>query len=99
MNIGKFLRDLRARDISIYLDGETLRFRAPAGALTTTLRDLVSRHRGEIICQLRDAPSPEMGRRKCTICIPDNWRDEQSRNGRIRTTCRACGRFIGYRPV
>ena len=101
MNIGKLLDELRARDISLSFDGEKLRYRAPAGALTTTLREAIAQSREEIICRMRhySASSTSSEQNKCTICIPDNWQDEQPRNGRIRTACRICGKFIGYRPV
>lgn len=92
------LKDLRIalarRKVELYLDGDQLRYRAPEGALTSELRDAIRAHRLEIIEQLRDAATG-----RCGICDWRDWRDAPPQDGRIRTTCGKCGRFIGYRPV
>lgn len=30
---------------------------------------------------------------------PKNWIDEPPKNGMIRTHCKVCGEFVGYRPA
>jgi hypothetical protein len=98
VTLDQLLDALQTRDIDLYLDGPRLRYRAPRGALTPELRSAIGCHRSEIIYRLGQIP-PDTSRKRCQICIPNNWRDDAPRNGRIRTTCRVCGRFIGYRPA
>jgi hypothetical protein len=31
--------------------------------------------------------------------LTENWVDEPAKAGKIRTHCKICGDFIGYRPV
>jgi len=88
--------ELAARNVALFLDGDRLRFRAPAGAITAELRAAIQASRDAVIAhlQMRPASAPQ-----CVSCDARDWIDEPSANGRIRTHCRRCGRFIGYRPV
>lgn len=47
----------------------------------------------EKIWQLKDKPLDH------SHCDRGNWIDEPRINARIRTKCRMCGRFLGYRPA
>ncbi len=84
--------------VELYLDGDQLRFRAPAGALTPELRNEIAAHRPTIIEHLRKGTNTT-ATASCGRCDWRNWRDDPPEDGRIRTTCGKCGRFIGYRPV
>jgi thioesterase domain-containing protein len=57
MKVLDFLVTLRERDIQISADGERLRCNAPAGALTSELRDELRRRKTEILQFLRSAES------------------------------------------
>jgi hypothetical protein len=92
------LRRLAERNVKLYLEGDRLRFRAPAGALTDDLRANITDHRTEIISLLRPRPVLAAGER-CVTCDRRGWVDEPPVAGRIRTHCGSCGRFIGYRPT
>jgi hypothetical protein len=92
------LRTLGDRAVELYVDGDRLRFRAPKGALTPESRDGIAANRSVIIERLRKAAATTAGDR-CVNCNWRNWRDDPPKDGRIRTTCGKCGRFIGYRPV
>jgi len=101
MTVDALLADLSGRGIVLFVEADRLRFRAPAGALTPELSAVISENRGAIIERLRAstplAASPL--RQRCQICDRKNWVDDPPHDGRIRTTCRLCGSFIGFRPV
>jgi hypothetical protein len=96
--VENLLRTLADRAVELYLDGDRLRFRAPAGALTPELREEIAAHRPTIIERLQKA-STNVAVSRCRICYSRNWRDDPPKDGRIRTMCGKCGRFIGYRPL
>ena len=94
MIVDDLLRILADRDVELYLDGDRLRFRAPAGALTPSFAATL-RHRrwpSSSNCGWRRRLATAAGR--CAICDWRNWRDAPPRDGRVRTTCGKCGRFI-----
>lgn len=99
MIVGDLLRSLAERAVELYLDGERLCFRAPVGALTPELRDSIGAHRLAIIERLRMAATTDSANLRCKTCDRRSWRDDPPKDGRVRTTCGKCGRFIGYRPV
>lgn len=96
MSIDDLLTCLADRGVQLYLDGERLRFKAPVGALTPVLRDGIATHRTTIIGRLKSGSGVSP---RCSYCDWRSWIDEPPKDGRIRTTCGRCGRFIGYRPV
>lgn len=87
------------RGVQLYLDGDRLRFKAPVGAMTSSLRDEITTQRITIIERLKSRPLVRGVPQRCTYCDWRDWVDEPPKDGRIRTTCGKCGRFIGYRPV
>jgi hypothetical protein len=99
MTVAELFRCLADRRVELYLDGDRLRYRAPEGALTPDLRDKISAQRSAIIDHLRAATATDVVGTRCTICDRHHWVDAPPQDGRIRTTCGKCGRFIGYRPV
>ncbi len=99
MSTDDLLRRLADRSVTLFLDGDSLRFRAKAGTLTPELRDEVAACRMAIIEHLRMRATCAAVPHHCGYCDWRDWRDEPPRDGRIRTTCGRCGRFIGYRPT
>ena len=99
MSIDQLLTALAQHDVKLFLEGNRLRYRSPAGAFTPELRAAIGEHREEVIRRLaRGGTSPNNGVAKCVFCDWRNWVDDPPRGGSIRTKCRLCGRFIGYRP-
>jgi len=99
MTLDQLLADLNQNQIEVFLDGDGLRYRAPAGALTVDMRVAIGKHRVAIIERLRgNSPTKPPCSGKCIACSPKNWIDEPAKDGRIRTVCGQCGHFIGYRP-
>jgi hypothetical protein len=95
----ELLNVLGDRYVRLYLDRGRLRYRAPRGTLTTELRNAIGIRRPEIIQRLRARPV-EMPVQRCRpTCNHQYWADELPKEGRIRTHCGNCGRFIGYRPA
>ena len=99
MTVDELLRCLVGRAVELYLDGDRLRYRAPEGALTAELRSEIAVQRPAIIDHLRAATATDAVGERCANCDRRKWVDAPPEDGRIRTTCGKCGRFIGYRPV
>ena len=88
------LTTLTRHGVVLTADGENLDIDAPDGVLTPELIERLMLHKLDILDRLRRTmPCHNMH------FMPVNWRDESPRAGRIRTVCRVCGKFIGYRPV
>ena len=99
MTIDVLLATLAERRVTLVIDGDKLRYRAPARAMTSDLREAVAMHRTAIIERLGEQQSNGLAVPTRCVHIPSpNWIDEPPRNGMIRTVCARCGRFIGYRP-
>ena len=99
MTVETLTMTLESQGVTLYLDEDALRFRAPKGVLTEELKQQIAAQRGEIIDRLRKsvAPGAESLAAACK-CDIDSWVDEPSWEGRVRTHCGSCGRFIGFRP-
>ncbi|HZM74950.1 MAG TPA: CocE/NonD family hydrolase [Candidatus Limnocylindrales bacterium] len=55
MSIVELLAHLRSRDITVWAEGDSLRYRAPTGALDETLRTRIREQRGQLLEFLREA--------------------------------------------
>jgi hypothetical protein len=99
VSLDELLNCLVAQSVELYVADGRLRFRAPEGAMTDSLRSHITAHRMAIIEHLGTLATTAHGRQRCRNCDQRNWVDEPAKDGRIRTTCGKCGGFIGYRRV
>ena len=92
--IDVLLATLTRQGVVLTADGDNLGIDAPDDVLTPELIERLKWHKFDILDRLRRTmPCHSMH------FMPVNWRDESPRAGRIRTVCRVCGKFIGYRPI
>jgi hypothetical protein len=101
MTVDVLLARLAALDVVLTVEGERLLFDAPAGVVTAELRAGIAAHRAELARRLAPVATPIASPpRRCPAHIdPRQWVDWSPLHGRILTTCRLCGGFIGYRPA
>ncbi len=92
-----FFAELAALNITLFVEGDLLRFRAPKGAMTPELGAEIAAHRTIIIKQLTAVSGATSI--FCTTCDRRSCVDAPPANGLIRTTCSVCDKFIGYRPA
>ena len=98
MSLDDLFDRLAERAVHLSLEGDRLCFRAPKGALSADLRHAIVDHREAVIARLQRRASLGTATGHCSVCDRRNWVDESPKDGRIRTVCGVCGRFIGYRP-
>jgi hypothetical protein len=106
MTAESLIKKLTRKGISLMVDGDRLIWAAPKGSMTPELLVELRSHRGEVLAALtpeKEAHRPRSGRAAPgQTCSPHNdpanHVDAPAPGGRVRTTCRFCGRFLGYRP-
>ena len=108
MTVGALLAELRRRDIGVRLDGEDLRFSAPAGALTAELTADLRQRKREIVDLLRSLESAGSQARAVVPLQPHGTRTPifgvPGHNGDVfcyRTLARRLGNdqpFFGLQP-
>ena len=92
MNVNTLLSELSNRGIVVTVSEESLELDAPLGVLRDTDLTRLRDAKQAVLDHLRSQCRPHNN--------PDNYLDtpDSNRPGWIRTTCRICGKFIGYRP-
>jgi len=84
------LDELASIGVSVHVGSNgRLKLVAQSGDVSPEAVELAKRHKAVLLTSLAGSCSPHNNMA--------NYLDGPSRNGRIRSTCRACGRFIGYR--
>src|SRR5579863_6746089 len=57
MTVASLLSDLRRVNITLTVEGNDLRFRAPVGAMTAELKATLAAHKAELVEALRSTPA------------------------------------------
>ena len=60
MHIEELLTELQSLGITLWAEGDRLRARAPKGAMTTRLQQMVQAHKAEILAFLQQATTPQL---------------------------------------
>ena len=94
----RLLDQLLELGIRVECRGDRLRL-WPAAAVSPELLEQLMIHKRALLAMLRRRSSRDSAAVSCTFCDRRSWVDEPPRDGRIRTHCGKCGRFIGYRPA
>ena len=76
MTVDELFVNLARSRITVFLEGDRLRYHAPEGALTMEFRRVIAAHRTEIIDRLRGNQGSINGFRSCTTCDRQNWVDD-----------------------
>ncbi|HVA50160.1 MAG TPA: hypothetical protein VNH11_27590 [Pirellulales bacterium] len=98
------LDELGRRGVSVWRDGDELLFEAHSPGDSGALWDWLRAHHAEILAGLPSGdegprPSESAAVRFCSPHNnPANYLDGPAPGGMVRSTCKICGRFIGYRP-
>lgn len=95
------IAEAKAVGLVVLADGEKLIVRGPKSAGAVALRLL--EHKADVMAVLgsavESATTMRGDRPRCVVHVNHaDWVDEPPSDGRIRTVCKVCGAFIGYRP-
>lgn len=91
MNATTLLNELSLMGVTVISPGMgRVKLICEAGPVPVKAIEAARPHKAELAKYLRGSCTPHND--------PANY-DDTLRDGRIRTVCRVCGRFVGYRPA
>ncbi|QDV57202.1 hypothetical protein [Rosistilla oblonga] len=93
MTTETLLADLSTRGVVITVAGDSIELDAPAGVLTDDDVVVLREHKSRVLDSLRSRCRPHNNPENY-IKVPDD-----QRRGWVRSTCKLCGCFIGYRDT